>query len=477
MLGYCIGWTLPVLAAYPWVAWCDRDGRSVAATFCLRLALSFAVGMAVASCAYFLMLLYIGPPKTLYCISESASFLVIAGFGFAIKWRCSEKKPENTLPSTAQRNWLPAAFWVAAFLAALYCVGRFQKFPAGDWDAWSMWNYRAKMFALGESHWRNAFAPEVPHNDYPLLLSSMNGRLWTYFAACASREAPLSADSMPNALPAWSPWLVACMFSFGAVVLATAAVARLCGSTQGFLAGLTLLGTVPFFRESTRQFADVPLAFFALAAVVPLALNIASPRPNLRLTILSGLSAGAAAWTKNEGLMMAAALAVATLGVGWLTHGFKTSVREFAVWLFALAVPLGIVLMQKTNISWSNDLAADQNIRAVASRFFDWTRQIQVFVAFGATICQGTKPAIVVVPLLFWCLGVSKRSSLAFRAAWLPLAFVVFALSGYYLVCITTPNNLRWQLDAVPRLIAHLWPTATVCIFLFLRTPEGGSRE
>ena len=44
--------------------------------------------------------------------------------------------------------------------------------PHGRWDAWAIWNLRAKFLATPSDRWRDAFDPVVSwsHPDYPLLL-------------------------------------------------------------------------------------------------------------------------------------------------------------------------------------------------------------------------------------------------------------------------------------------------------------------
>jgi hypothetical protein len=502
MLGYFIGLTLPVVAAYPWVAWCDRRGESRAATFFSRLFWAAAAGWAIASASYFTTLLCAGPPKTLYCIVESFAFALVAAGGFAIR-ACSSKKliqsenrknshakaqrrkegnneeykidcgksivdltnkksfpiaplrlcAENRSALHSSKHPLLLVYILAFLLASVFAVGRYQKFPLGDWDAWSMWNYRAKMFFAAGAEWRNAFMPEVPHNDYPLLLPCMNARLWTFLG-----------EASP-----WSPWLVACLFTFGAAGLLTASVARVRGERLGLLAGLTLLAAPSFLREGTWQFADVPTSFFFLAAMSSAALFFAaaSSKRRLSLLIVSGIASGAAAWTKNEGLMFSAVLAVSLFAWTWHANGLKKAVAASAVWLAAAAPLLALVMLQKACLAGENDLIAGQGFSATLGRLADLPRHGRAIIATAQIFCQSVGPAVVLLPALFWLLGTTKKKPCRLAAI---MALSVFALMllGYYLVCVTSPHELSWQLDAMHRLLMQIWPTGLLGVFLIL---------
>ena len=147
--------------------------------------------------------------------------------------------------------------------------------------------------------------PVFEHTDYPLLLSGSIARCWTW----------LAGD------PHWIPQLIAAAFTLLGAGLLTAGVGRLRGSNQGWLAGLSLLGTVLYLVRGASLYADVPLSFFILAALVLLALYDAGQRPSPGLLVLAGLSAALAAWTKNEGAMfLAIVLTVRTL-LAWRRDG------------------------------------------------------------------------------------------------------------------------------------------------------------
>jgi hypothetical protein len=554
VLWFLVGLVLPVFAMYPLVACADRGGPRGTATFFLRLGLAFGVGTGIAATAYFLTLFFVDPPGGTYCCVESAVFAAIGAAGWLIHWMgtgsffgcscsCScrvracthqillenGKVRASTHPTGSfnNRDYLIPCFIAALVLAALAAVGRYCRFPLGDWDAWSMWNYRAKVFFHAGDQWRQAFGAEVPHSDYPLLLPCCNARLWSYLGVDAS----------------WVPWLTACLFTFGAVAVLTAVVCRLgtvpifasakmglsslphvhsrrlWDKNLGLLAGMMLLASVSFLREGTCQFADVPVGFFMLASVATLVLFDAGrgtvpifagtarapPRsggrrwsskmglsplpqqPSWLLLVLSGLLAGLAGWTKNEGLVFLVVLPAAWGLIACWRGGLKECLQtgplspwervraraagEFGIWLVGALPTLAIIVLQKTCIACDNDLAAGQGLHATLARLCDVSRHAQVAGNFLATLVRSTAPAVVVLPLLVWLLGVTKDRQQV-RGASTALAAFGLMSSGYYLVCVTTPNNLIWQLDATHRLLMQIWPIGLLGVFSLLAAPE-----
>jgi len=472
-LGFVAGLVLPVFAGYALVAYGDRDGRRGAATVFLRLGLSLGIGIGVSACAYFLTLFFVGPPGTVYRVGESVVLAAVGAFGWIlggqaflpVSKRIETPDRQECLSSCGEKcrlapwqKWLMWLFVVAVVLAVFGVVGRYWNYPLGDWDAWSIWNGRARFFFRAGDQWRQAFGPELPHTDYPLLLPCSNARLWSY----------LGAD------PSWTPWLLACLFTFAIVAVLVAGLCRLRGRSQGLLAGIVLLGSASFLREGTWQYADIPTAFFILASVLPLVLYDASERPPRRLSllVLSGLAAGLAGWTKNEGLLFLAVLPTARGLITWRRDGVKQVIGEIGFWIAGALPVIAVIVLQKTCITCHNDLVGGQNWRATVSCLCDVSRHARVAENFLLVFARCTSPAFIVLPLLFLLLGRTKDRSR--RAGGASTAFAVFSLmlAGYFLVCVTTPNNLDWQLYATRRLMMQVWPLGLLGVFLFLAAPE-----
>ena len=352
---------LPWLAAYVLVGCCDRAARHDWATIFLRLGLAVGVGVGLSSCGYFLWMFLVGPPGKLYHASDLTVCAAISLFGLVFRPAAATACNASELPSAAGLRWqrlLVAAFVAALTLAVLGAVGVYWRNPLGDWDAWAIWNLRARFLFRAGDQWQQAFAPMFYHPDYPLLVPSSNARLWSY----------LGAEST------WAPWLLGVLFTLATVGVLTAGLWRLRSRSQGLLAGLAILGMVPFLQRGAWQYADVPLAFFILAAVLLLVLYDAAERPPAGLLLLSGLMAGLATWTKNEGLLLPIALMAARAAVLCRRRCVRQGPRELLCLLVGASPALAMLIIQKLCLNGDNDLVGNQTWAAALRQLMDLSR-------------------------------------------------------------------------------------------------------
>ena len=133
------------------------------------------------------------------------------------------------------------AFLLAGALIVVLALGvagmskGFDDNPNGQWDAWSIWNLRAKL--LSSSHPSHAWSPLLTntHPEYPLLVSG---------AVAVSGSATA----------------VAILFFTSLIAMVTGGIAIARGPLAGLIAGLTLATTGALLHEVPSQYADVPLA-------------------------------------------------------------------------------------------------------------------------------------------------------------------------------------------------------------------------
>jgi hypothetical protein len=152
--------------------------------------------------------------------------------------------------------------------------------PHGNWDAWSIWNLRAKFLAAGDGLAARAYSPMLnfTHPEYPLLISAFVAGSWVD-AGAISETAPIATSYV---------------FFLALLSLITGGIAVLRGEVLGVLAGICLMGIPAFLGQVPAQYADVPLACFLAGAVLFTLID----RP-----AMAGVMAGLAAWTKDEGLL------------------------------------------------------------------------------------------------------------------------------------------------------------------------------
>src|SRR5206468_645905 len=90
--------------------------------------------------------------------------------------------------------WLMGALILALLIATGAMSTVWEANPHGSWDAWSIWNVRAKFLASGDSPQR-AWSPALDwtHPEYPLLVSGVVARAWAQ-AGSMGPEAPIAAS-------------------------------------------------------------------------------------------------------------------------------------------------------------------------------------------------------------------------------------------------------------------------------------------
>jgi hypothetical protein len=459
MAWFAISLILPALAVYALVVYCDREAHNDVATFCFRICLAIGTGVGLSSCTYFLWLFFVGVPGRSYHACELSVFAAVGLLGWALA-RASATVPQHAPhPSGAgtQYTFLIIAFVAALVLAAVGAIGAYWQVPLGDWDAWAIWNQRARFLFRAGDQWRQAFSPVFVHTDYPLLLPSSNVRWWSYLGAECE----------------WTPWFLGCLFIFATVGMLTAGVCRLRSRSQGLLAGMALLGTIPFLHRGTLQYADVPLSFFILAAVASLVLYDTSERPHKGLLVLAGLLAGLAAWTKNEGWLFLIVLPVARGAVVWRRCGVRKVFGELCCWSAGVGPVLAVVVLQKACLAGDNEIVGGQGWEATLTRILDPSRYWYIVPTLVVAVLHLARPLVVVLPLWLLFLGPARNRPRGTRGLATAGAVPSLMLAGYFLVYLITPCDLHWHVNtSVDRLLLHLWPSGLWALFLWLATPE-----
>ena len=242
-----------------------------------------ALGLGAFSSLMFSWQWVLGPPNA-FVASVLFVGVVAAAIGFvAVVVRRTER-----VPIAFDMQWV---FLLTAILVATYwIVGLAQRFPSGYTDAWIIWNDHARFFYRdGGTAWLRMFQPDREwfHPDYPFLLPGLISSMWTLVGAERGNV----------------PAVVACSVSLLSISIVVTSTSALSKDLRGVYAGLVLLATPSFLQRSASQYADLPVGLYMLTTVVLLAFADAWRRVRTMLLVAAGLSAGMAAWTKNEGLL------------------------------------------------------------------------------------------------------------------------------------------------------------------------------
>jgi hypothetical protein len=159
----------------------------------------------------------------------------------------------------------------------------------GGWDAWSVWNLKAKFLFLGGTSWDNLFHPSLwrssPH--YPLLLPLINVWGWTF------TQAPVY----------YVPQCTAILFCLMTVYFLYASVKALTRSIVSFVPAFLVLTSPFFIKQAVSQYADIIFAFYLVAAgycLIKAKIQNASS-----YAVMAGILLGLLSFTKGEGLLAA----------------------------------------------------------------------------------------------------------------------------------------------------------------------------
>jgi hypothetical protein len=315
--------------------------------------------------------------------------------------------------------------------------------PHGDWDAFAIWNSHARyLYRDGpawQTHIRNTF-----HPDYPLLVPSMNARVWRYLG-----------EEIPDA----GGWL-GIVYTLSALAVLTATLTELRGFRRALIIGSVLIGT-PFFLEyGVLQAADVPLSLYFLSGIALLCLYSERGGGEAGLLVLSGFMAGCAGWTKNEGLLFVLALAVCILAPV-VVYPAKT-LRRFGSFAAGVLPAVVAIVFYKFSVSAPNDYLANRPYNDFVEKFASPERHLTIAANFAKTLWSFGDWAInPMIPLLVF-VGLCIVGGTAIRTfGWLTSASaLVLILAGYYAIYVITPFDLRWALDGSnQRLFLQVWPS------------------
>ncbi len=447
---------LPFAAAYEIVSLV----LAAAAGRTLRASLSFGLAVGLGSCTWFLWQSLVGPPALAFTLFEAAAFILVTFILNAVRRR--RPRRAGLAPQARGKRTIRLAVFLGlvATLAIFSSVLLVLRLPHGQWDAWAIWNLRARFLSHGGDHWIDAFHARLTwsHPDYPLLLPSATARTWFYLGI----DTPLA------------PATLSLFFTFATVALLGSAVAAQRGRTQGLVATLALLASTYFLRHGGYQYADTPLAFFILAACVFVAMwhrqSAGAIPPGC--SALAGASAGLAAWTKNEGLLFVVVF-VSVVGVSSLRGSdARRNRRTLFYVLIGLAPILAVVAYFKIAFAPPNDLLAAQGWPESWQRLTDLSRYADVaagLTAELATFSTGLLPMLILYALL---LGKAPPAANAPRAAPI-LSILILMLCGYFSVYVLTPHDLNWHLDtAARRLLLTLLPAALLLLFMRVASPD-----
>ncbi len=315
--------------------------------------------------------------------------------------------------------------------------------PYGQFDAWAIWNFRARFLFLSGGNWQVVFTivNDWQHTDYPLLLPLNVARLWFFFAE-------------ENSI---GPILLSVTFFTATLGIMFTALRQIRSMFHAIIAVFLLLATPFFIWQGAAQYADIPLGFYFLLVVVLLAFY--DLIGTWQLLFLAGMAAGFAAWTKNEGLLFVL--------VFFLAHGLLHVVskhrQQQSYWWELKALGLGLMpvllmlLFFKYYLAAPNDVVNQES--DIVPKLLNAARYSvtgQMFLQIGLNVAN---IPLLVLPVYLFLMGVDKAK---LKRPFLPIICLTFLLLmvGYFMIYIVTPYDLTWHLlSSLQRLYLQIWPS------------------
>jgi hypothetical protein len=421
-------------------------------------ALGTGVGTAVTSIVFLLLdVTGAASPAAIFSIDI---ILIVALAGNWLRRRSANAaRSSSAVPASGFRwTWLLAlAFGMVLLISWVRLIQIATALPVGEWDAWALWNLRAKFLAGPGGAWRYALSPLLgnSHPDYPLLLPAFVARVW---------KAGGAVDTI-------APAVTALLFFAGLIALLVSAVALLRGAASALLAGLVILSTTSLLVWAPSQYADIPLAFYYLGAIALIFLDASPTSGGHRALFWAGLCTGFAAWTKNEGIAFLVTILIVFFAFTFWRR--RTGITSRAGWLLAGCAPgVLLTLWLKFFLAPAVDPLVKQGVSGLA-RLHDASRYGEVAKGFFSNLLDlgsGVAHPLILLAILGilvrWQL--EERYRLPSLIATTALVLVFLSYCGIYLV---TPYALAWQVQSsFDRLILQVWPSFLLVFFVLLRS-------
>ena len=422
----------------------------------LLLSLAAGTGIGIASSLYFLTLAFVGPKILVLAAVEGVALLAALALGILVKRRGTVLQ---WAPGPPTPWYFTAALGIAFASAAIMFIFCTLTKPHGEWDAWAIWNMRARFLFRGGEFWRDAFSDQLAwsHPDYPLLIPGIVAMCWTL----ARAESTLA------------PATIVFLFTFGVAGVLIATLGILRGKTQAFIAGILLLGGVSLVVNGANQYADVPLSYFILATLGLLCLQDRYPE-DLRFSILAGLTAGFAAWTKNEGLLFLVAV-IAARAWAISRYGNRAAITpQFLRLAAGFAAPVVVIVFFKLRFAPANDLLGKQPNQMVAhvADIGRWITVLEAYVREAFRVGYFLVPIVLVMGLYWYLLRfkVEQQDRVAIATI---LAAAGIMLAAEFAFYVALPADASWRVaTSLERLLLQLWPSGLLAFFLAANTPE-----
>ncbi len=441
MMRVSVGLVLPIVAL--WLTFLAFGLGRATHSRLLTLALACCVGIGASSAVTFVTLMLGGRLDAGFVVRDVLIWTALGGVSlWRLRGRWTREVHAAPFPAATIDDWIVrAAFLIVLALAISVPVTEYLSAPHGQWDAWAIWNQKARFMYRAGPRWTDSMAIAWSQPSHPPLVAASVARLWAYNGG----ESTLVPAMLSGA------------FALSTVMVVMAALDL--RRPRAWVAGMVLVTPFTFTHLASAQTADLPLSLFFIATVVMLPMrpdDWRAGRETAAALWLAGGTASLAAWTKNEGVVF---LAATTALVAWsaFRHGRLVDVCWWvlgaAPFLAALTwFKLGVVPESPEYLEGATSLSTAMTRVLSEGRLGVIVGDVATMALhWGGPAAAGILP--VVVALAIWAGLVRSRLARGI------LSIAAIMTCGYVAVYFLTPLDVRWLiLTTFDRLTLQLWP-------------------
>ena len=307
----------------------------------------------------------------------------------------------------------------------------------GEWDGWSLWNFRARYLVLAQTHWRDVYTYGL-HAKHPWLLP-----YWIIFG-----WAWLGEQSY------FVPFLSAQIFSL--IVLATVFFSVLHLTKNGnvsLLAAIWLASISRFWELSISQCADVLVASLIVLNIM-LLIRLCQQKTRADAVTL-GLMLGVLSFCKDEGIVSASLIIVLLILL----------LRKCKNLYFPFCLALGLTLVPTLfDKYWMLPAPPGENT-VYFLHIIEWKRWVYIIEYFMTDLSRTHYGEVWIIPL---CLLVSRLLKPFNEKDRLMAGFLMMFIIVFFFLYVIVSDHLHWRLwTTSDRLVFQILPLGIV--FLFYR--------
>jgi len=366
----------------------------------LSILVAFWLGMAGCTFVVFYSILITGRYEPLNVIVTTYIFLILS----CLLCFYRQGKPFLCFEGTGGAYWFK--FFLVILIAWMLTNGLSHHNFYGDWDAWSLWNYRARYLVLSESHWRDIFTYNTQGKN-PCFLPYWIVFGWTWIGAQSYAFTFFTAQLL------------------GLIVLATVffSILNLTKNEDASFLGAIWLASIPYFlTHSISQYADVLTASLIVLNMM-LLFRLYRQRTRADAFIL-GLMLGIMSFCKEEGIISAFFM------IFFLILLLRKNLEFYFPFCWGLILTLIPTILVKW---WMHTAPAGVNT-LYFPYFVEWMRWAYIFQYFLYVLFKAFHGGIWIIPLallvsrLFKPADVQDRLMTAFLMMFIAVFFLLYVL-------------------------------------------------